>query len=388
MLANLFGRRDRFTPANLRRLVDVLARTPSATPGNSASLVETFREIAELMIYGDQNDPTFFDVFVEHRVLAHFSRFIKQSGGRRGSGLTLQLLQTLSIMIQNTREETSLFYLFSNDHIPRELIACDFDFDDEEVMAYYISFLKTVSLKLNVRTVQFFFFTVADDRANASSRVESSYSFGGGTDDSADEESSSAAPSDAFPLYERASRFLDHPESMVRAAARTTVLNAAAVPDARVRGYLLSDAAWSRCLPRVVAAAGAATAALSEDALCAPARGPGSAERSNLLAELGDLLAFVDDAMAIQETEIDSSGAASSSGFAARAGRELRVGFVEPTLVRSIAPKPEAPREPIPPSSASTSTTAAPFRSAFGASDAGPPRVSALTATFAASRVS
>ena len=186
MLANLFGRRDRFTPANLRRLVDVLARTPSATPGNSASLVETFREIAELMIYGDQNDPTFFDVFVEHRVLAHFSRFIKQSGGRRGSGLTLQLLQTLSIMIQNTREETSLFYLFSNDHIPRELIACDFDFDDEEVMAYYISFLKTVSLKLNVRTVQFFFFTVADDRANASSRVESSYSFGGGIDDSAD----------------------------------------------------------------------------------------------------------------------------------------------------------------------------------------------------------
>ena len=273
MLANLFGRRDRFTPANLRRLVDVLARTPSATPGNSASLVETFREIAELMIYGDQNDPTFFDVFVEHRVLAHFSRFIKQSGGRRGSGLTLQLLQTLSIMIQNTREETSLFYLFSNDHIPRELIACDFDFDDEEVMAYYISFLKTVSLKLNVRTVQFFFFTVADDRGNASSRVESSYSFGGGTDDSADEESSSAAPSDAFPLYERASRFLDHPESMVRAAARTTVLNAAAVPDARVRGYLLSDAAWSRCLPRVVAAAGAATAALSEDALRAPARG-------------------------------------------------------------------------------------------------------------------
>ena len=186
-------------------------------------------------------------MFVEHRVLAHFSRFIKQSGGRRGSGLTLQLLQTLSIMIQNTREETSLFYLFSNDHIPRELIACDIDFDDEEVMAYYISFLKTVSLKLNVRTVQFFFFTVADDRANASSRVESSYSFGGGTDDSADEESSSAAPSDAFPLYERASRFLDHPESMVRAAARTTVLNAAAVPDARVRGYLLSDAAWSRC---------------------------------------------------------------------------------------------------------------------------------------------
>ena len=32
-----------------------------------------------------------------------------------------------------------------------------FDFSDEEVMAYYISFLKTLSLKLNTHTVHFFY---------------------------------------------------------------------------------------------------------------------------------------------------------------------------------------------------------------------------------------
>ena len=132
MFANLFPKRDRFTPANVRRLADALARTPAVTPANGDHLVETFREIAELMIYGDQNDPSFFDLFVELKVMSHISRFVKQSGSRPGSSkLTLQLLQTLSIMIQNTREETSLFYLFSNDHVPKELIEHDFDFVDE-----------------------------------------------------------------------------------------------------------------------------------------------------------------------------------------------------------------------------------------------------------------
>ena len=171
MFANLFPKRDRFTPANVRRLADALARTPAVTPANGDHLVETFREIAELMIYGDQNDPSFFDLFVELKVMSHISRFVKQSGSRPGSSkLTLQLLQTLSIMIQNTREETSLFYLFSNDHVPKELIEHDFDFDDEEVLAYYISFLKTVSLKLNPRTIQFFFFTGADNGTRRSRR--------------------------------------------------------------------------------------------------------------------------------------------------------------------------------------------------------------------------
>jgi protein CLEC16A len=38
-----------------------------------------------------------------------------------------------------------------------DMIAHRFDFSDEELLAYYISFLKTISLKLNERTVAFFF---------------------------------------------------------------------------------------------------------------------------------------------------------------------------------------------------------------------------------------
>ena len=93
-----------------------------------------------------------------------------------GSFVCVQLLQTLNILFENIRNETSLCkvfkhfsrigqliidflstdYLLSNNHV-NSIIVHKFDFSDEEVMAYYISFLKTLSLKLNVHTIHFFY---------------------------------------------------------------------------------------------------------------------------------------------------------------------------------------------------------------------------------------
>lgn len=67
----------------------------------------------------------------------------------------LQVLQTLSIIIQNVRSETGIFFLFSNNHI-NNIVSASYDFEDEEVLGYYISFLKAISLKLNPLTVRFF----------------------------------------------------------------------------------------------------------------------------------------------------------------------------------------------------------------------------------------
>lgn len=49
-----------------------------------------------------------------------------------------------------------LDYLLSNNYV-NSIIVHKFDFSDEEIMAYYISFLKTLSLKLNNHTVHFFY---------------------------------------------------------------------------------------------------------------------------------------------------------------------------------------------------------------------------------------
>ena len=56
----------------------------------------------------------------------------------------------------------SVFYLLSNNYV-NDLIVHRFDFSNEELLAYYISFLKTLSLKLNDRTIHFFFNSQAND---------------------------------------------------------------------------------------------------------------------------------------------------------------------------------------------------------------------------------
>lgn len=105
-----------------------------------------------------------------------------------GNYVTVQLLQTLNILFENIRHETSLYYLLSNNHV-NSIIMHKFDLSDEEVMAYYISFLKTLSFKLNPHTIHFFFNT-----------------------------------SD-FPLYTEAIKYFNHPEKMVRIAVRILTLN-------------------------------------------------------------------------------------------------------------------------------------------------------------------
>lgn len=52
-------------------------------------------------------------------------------------------------------------YLLSNNYV-NSIIVHKFDFSDEEIMAYYISFLKTLSLKLNNHTVHFFYNEVSE----------------------------------------------------------------------------------------------------------------------------------------------------------------------------------------------------------------------------------
>ncbi|KAB7506999.1 Protein CLEC16A, partial [Armadillidium nasatum] len=176
-----------------RYLYAVLSKNQTVQDSNRSLLVETLRSIAEILIWGDQNDSSVFDFFLEKNMLSFFLKIMKQ---KCGSYVCVQLLQTLNILFENIRNETSLYYLLSNNHV-NSIIVHKFDFSDEEVMAYYISFLKTLSLKLNSHTIHFFYNEHTND----------------------------------FPLYTEAIKFFNHPESMVRIAVRTLTLNVYKVED-------------------------------------------------------------------------------------------------------------------------------------------------------------
>ncbi|CBK21873.2 uncharacterized protein [Blastocystis hominis] len=114
---------------------------------------------------------------------------IKQN---RSNKIKIQIIQTISILIQNIKNRTSLFFILSNNHI-NDLITTPLDFMDEDVVSQYISFLKLLSMNLTPDTVQFF------------------YNY--------------TQSADPFPLFSICSKFYDNPEPMVRIAIRTITLN-------------------------------------------------------------------------------------------------------------------------------------------------------------------
>ncbi|KAM3961022.1 C-type lectin domain containing ema [Aphomia sociella] len=186
----------------LKYLHNILCKNTTVSESNRGTLVESLRCIAEILIWGDQNDSSVFDFFLEKNMLSYFLRIMRQKCGG-SSYVCVQLLQTLNILFENIRNETSLYYLLSNNHV-NSIIVHKFDFSDEEVMAYYISFLKTLSLKLNNHTIHFFYNEHTKD----------------------------------FPLYTEAIKFFNHSESMVRIAVRTLTLNVYRVQDASMLRFI------------------------------------------------------------------------------------------------------------------------------------------------------
>lgn len=85
--SGLFGyptQREKFSLEELRHLHHVLVENADVNQQNSASVVEALRSLSELMIWGDQHDPRFFDYFLENNLMRFFASFLEKPANRRG----------------------------------------------------------------------------------------------------------------------------------------------------------------------------------------------------------------------------------------------------------------------------------------------------------------
>ena len=296
-----------------RALHEVLERHPTVHEGNRDVVVEALRSIAELMIWGDQHDPSFFDFFAEHQSLAHFHRILAQPDNRSGD-VAVQVLQTLSILIQNTRSEQAVYFLFSNNHL-NAIVSQEFDIESDEVLAYYVSFLKTIAMKLNGETVQFFF----NQGSNGGAR--------------------------RFPLFSQALKFHAHEESMVRAAVRTLTLQVYALRDEEICAFILrpdsEEGRYFGCLGEHL------HKAQHQLEKVAQAVGEGSVGAARLetdLDGLDDLLCYCSDVYSVGSPAI---GAALAEGLWGGFVERLVQGLEAP-LVRTDELAPPGPKQPSP----------------------------------------
>ena len=201
---------ERFSIQNLRKLHQQLVANKSVNKDNENIVIEILRLSSEMVVYGDNNSELLFDFFCEKNMMSLFLEIMWTEGGCPVK-VHVQILQTLSILVGCVRNDTSLYYLLSNNYIneiiifPHEFV--DGDCESEALRDQYISFLKSLSLKLNCLTVQFFFIEKTG----------------------------------AFPLLSRAIDLLAVEEPMVRAGAQTVILNVLRVKDSRAREYALQD---------------------------------------------------------------------------------------------------------------------------------------------------
>ncbi|OQR98237.1 hypothetical protein THRCLA_06768, partial [Thraustotheca clavata] len=167
-----------------------------------ATLVELLRVLSEFLIYSDQHQGMFFEYFCEKNMMALFVAMMVND--RPSLRVQIQLLQTLSLFVQNLSTATSLYYILSNNYINKLLTCRHFELDNEDVRDWYVTFLKALSIRLTIDTVQFFF--------NSATRT--------------------------FPLYVEALKFQNCAEIQVQIAVKTVLLNVLRVPDDRMRRFL------------------------------------------------------------------------------------------------------------------------------------------------------
>lgn len=189
----------------LKSLHVVMADNRKITPANTNLVVESLRSIAELLIWGDQNDPKVFEYFLENNMIGFFDEIMIQDI----AVVNVQLLQTMVLLLDNISTPTSIWFLLSNNHM-NCIITHEFDFSQEEVLAYFISFLRSLSMRMTNDTILFFHNEHLPE----------------------------------FPLFSEAVKYLNHTESMVRVAVRTLTLSIfrAAIGNDMTSEYLLNEA--------------------------------------------------------------------------------------------------------------------------------------------------
>jgi len=218
LFANLFGGATSNSPAgkspsySLQRLQQLYDRLSTfresdlEKQGGGEAVVETVRQITEALVWGEHHDTNLFDFFCEKSILSDFIRVLRLP--KAPKTVKVQLLQTLSMLVQNIRRQTSLYYLLSQHHV-NHLISMPLDFHDEEILAYYITLLKSLAMRLDGETIKFFFIQI---------------------------------PEPTFPLYIEATKFFMHRDQMVRAAVRTITLQVYQIAFPPMRSYVLRHA--------------------------------------------------------------------------------------------------------------------------------------------------
>jgi protein CLEC16A len=169
---------NKYSKENMVYMLKSLRYLRVSSEKSRSYILEILREIVEILLWEDQQKlspkqslsqsvvkVTLFDIFLENNTTQYFLQLFDYLIKSDTRHLT-ELLQILIILFENITNDTSIYYLLSNNYINQIVIlgspvvfqgAFGISPLEEEGLAYYVTLVKTLSLKLNSHTLPFFF---------------------------------------------------------------------------------------------------------------------------------------------------------------------------------------------------------------------------------------
>ncbi|KAG8348273.1 hypothetical protein ERJ75_001740100 [Trypanosoma vivax] len=190
MVKSKISKYNKFSQENVEHLCQQIRRMEEFQEFHDLEFAETLRELAEVIIWCDKSADSAFDIFLELNMIKTLERVV--TNAELSATVKMQVINFMTMLLHNFDRESSIYYMCSNNRLNR-MISIELDESDDEFLSIYVSFMKNLALRLNEETVQFFF----DFRTHA------------------------------FPLFDRASKLLNVPDRIVRAAARQIVISIA-----------------------------------------------------------------------------------------------------------------------------------------------------------------
>ncbi|KAF0988206.1 hypothetical protein HZS_2342, partial [Henneguya salminicola] len=186
ILDYLYKPKNFYSAERLKYIYDILCRNRIVNNENHDLLIDLFREIPEILIWGDQNDPKVHEFFFGKNMIMFFIMIIKQNCG---SQLTYQILQAFNIIFDNISNKESLNAFLSNNNM-NYIISYGYNENLVEIIAYYISLIKILSMKVEESSLDLFYDHQFD-----------------------------------FPVFSRTILLFNHKERMIRIHVRNIILN-------------------------------------------------------------------------------------------------------------------------------------------------------------------
>lgn len=123
-------------------------------------LIDHFINIVQIFIWGEKNEQVFFDFFIEQQVLSLFGTLADLNRKHKNDKENaIKIIKFYSFFLLNLKQPDIINYVYSHSNF-NNFLTIEFDFEDDEIVFYYVNFIKSLSQQFDNFPFQIFYNSV------------------------------------------------------------------------------------------------------------------------------------------------------------------------------------------------------------------------------------